>query len=287
MTDITTSWATALDTARRECGDDLNAHHEAALRCANGAYAHAYCAGSALLAAKAQHKHGHWGAYVRALPFAASTAAKYMKFARGIDSGQISTRVEISGGISGAIAAMQGREPKALPAAEPLHVERAAALLREVRDSIDFESMSLEECERVLEAAIQIRDTAMQLQKRHELQLGALRPHEYNAIFPRCQRTVDAIAGNMRRHDNFFGVHDWPALREEWSIVLYEGKILDGKLRYAAALQAEVVPAFVDFEGDDADALTFVEIRNLRRGHFSETQRAAAALLAARREAAQ
>lgn len=60
--------------------------------------------------------------------------------------------------------------------------------------------------------------------------------------------------------------------RPENPIVLYEGKILDGRNRYAAAKKAGVDPVFIEYNG--IDAWKYVVSQNLHRRHLDETQRA-------------
>lgn len=58
-------------------------------------------------------------------------------------------------------------------------------------------------------------------------------------------------------------------------IVTYDGLILDGRNRLAACAMAEVKPAFTEFEGDDDDALAFVQSVNNARRHQSKGSLAA------------
>jgi hypothetical protein len=59
-----------------------------------------------------------------------------------------------------------------------------------------------------------------------------------------------------------------------YSIVLYEGMILDGRARYRACLQAGVEPHFRVFEGDDVDALEHVWVLDFCRTNLSPDQQA-------------
>lgn len=52
-------------------------------------------------------------------------------------------------------------------------------------------------------------------------------------------------------------------------IVLYQGKILDGRNRYLAATAAELKPETIDFDGDDDEARQFVERANEVRRHLA------------------
>lgn len=57
-------------------------------------------------------------------------------------------------------------------------------------------------------------------------------------------------------------------------VVLFDGKILDGRHRYLACKKAEVTPVFREFFGSDDEALQFVKRENIDRNHYNEGQRA-------------
>ena len=59
------------------------------------------------------------------------------------------------------------------------------------------------------------------------------------------------------------------------------GAILDGRNRLVACITAGVEPSFVDFVGDEGEALDEVLCRNLQRRDLTESQRAAIAAEAA------
>ena len=89
----------------------------------------------------------------------------------------------------------------------------------------------------------------------------------------------------VKRHDlsRLFG--DMPG--DEWSrlghsikrdglqhpITLWQGKILDGWHRYQACLKAGVEPRFVEFDGDDREALGFVMRENAYRRHLTDAMK--------------
>ena len=54
-----------------------------------------------------------------------------------------------------------------------------------------------------------------------------------------------------------------------WPIVLWDGKILDGRNRYLAARRAGVEPAFVARDFTPDEAAEFVEMANLHRRHLT------------------
>jgi hypothetical protein len=60
-------------------------------------------------------------------------------------------------------------------------------------------------------------------------------------------------------------------------IVLYEGKIIDGRNRYRACLVADVKPYTKSSGWADVDPLTYVISANLHRRHLTTQQRAAIA----------
>ena len=60
-------------------------------------------------------------------------------------------------------------------------------------------------------------------------------------------------------------------------IILFEGRILDGRNRYRACLEAGIEPEFVEFSGTREEALEHVRIHNLHRRDLSISQRAMAA----------
>ena len=90
--------------------------------------------------------------------------------------------------------------------------------------------------------------------------------HEIDLLFPWDENVVDAITEDMLR--NGYG-DDYPP------IILFEDKVLDGKLRLEAARRAQVMPRFEFFDGDARSALEYAIRLNGRRRRFSEAQRAA------------
>jgi ParB-like chromosome segregation protein Spo0J len=85
--------------------------------------------------------------------------------------------------------------------------------------------------------------------------------HDLANIFPMlAEDEANALAHDILEH----------GLREP--ITLLEGKILDGRNRYLACLDAGVEPRFVPYKGDNPAA--YVVSLNLKRRHLDESQRA-------------
>lgn len=91
-------------------------------------------------------------------------------------------------------------------------------------------------------------------------------PHPYANIFPMMSdEEMTSLVTSMKENG-----YD-PLI----PIVLYEGMILDGRNRYAAAQKAGVEPTFMQYEGDDV--LDYAIRLNLQRRHLDSTQRAVVA----------
>jgi hypothetical protein len=87
------------------------------------------------------------------------------------------------------------------------------------------------------------------------------KPHELSNIFPLIEgKDFVELKEDIKAH----------GLREP--IVLFEGKILDGRNRFRACQETGVTPVFEEYTG--TDPLSFVISLNLKRRHLNESQRA-------------
>lgn len=90
--------------------------------------------------------------------------------------------------------------------------------------------------------------------------------HDYANLFP----MLDAAGQDALRADvQEYGVRE--------PVILFAGRILDGRNRYMAARDLGQDFPVADFEGTDAEALSYVLSTNLHRRHLTESQRAAVA----------
>jgi hypothetical protein len=93
-------------------------------------------------------------------------------------------------------------------------------------------------------------------------------PHPLADLFPRLTGDdLAALAEDIKTNGG---------LRHP--IVLYGGKVLDGRNRLAACKLAKVEPRYEEFTGTDDEALAFVLSANLHRRHLTTAQKAALAV---------
>ncbi|MEZ6186178.1 MAG: hypothetical protein R3F62_14360 [Planctomycetota bacterium] len=92
-----------------------------------------------------------------------------------------------------------------------------------------------------------------------------LEAHEIATLFPRMS-SVDL--DHLRT-----SLSDQGQLEE---ILLFEGKILDGRHRYDTCVELGIEPRFREFEGDAQEAFAYSVALNLSRRHLTTVQRAAA-----------
>lgn len=92
-------------------------------------------------------------------------------------------------------------------------------------------------------------------------------PHPIADLFPMMsEKDISELSADLREN----------GLLEP--VVLFEGKILDGRNRYAACEKAGVSPRFVEWKGEGGSPLRFVLSHNLHRRHLTTAQRAAVAV---------
>jgi len=84
--------------------------------------------------------------------------------------------------------------------------------------------------------------------------------HDICLWSPFIESTVGKIAKNMED-----GGYD-----RKHAILIYEGKILDGRHRYLASVKAGVDPIFTEFQGTRKEAVKEVTKEQVDRGHWSE-----------------
>lgn len=86
--------------------------------------------------------------------------------------------------------------------------------------------------------------------------------HEYANIFPlMTEAELEGLSADIKAN----------GFSKEHPIVLFEGKVLDGRNRLVACNQAGIAPTFKEYRGDDA--LAYVETENLNRRNLNESQK--------------
>lgn len=87
--------------------------------------------------------------------------------------------------------------------------------------------------------------------------------HEICLWLPHKPETVEDIANDMLAN----------GFRLDRAIATYEGKILDGRHRYEAAIKAGVDPIFAEFQGTKEEAIAYVTSENVARRHLNNREK--------------
>tara|TARA_R110001599_G_C12182582_1_gene654184 strand:+ start:72 stop:989 length:918 start_codon:yes stop_codon:yes gene_type:complete len=87
--------------------------------------------------------------------------------------------------------------------------------------------------------------------------------HEVCLWLPYKPETVEDIANDMAAN----------GFRLDRAIATYEGKILDGRHRYEAAIKAGVDPIFAEFQGTKEEAIAYVISENVARRHLNNREK--------------
>ena len=87
--------------------------------------------------------------------------------------------------------------------------------------------------------------------------------HEFCLWLPHKPETVEDISNDMAAN----------GFRLDRAITTHEGKILDGRHRYEAALQAGVDPIFAEFQGTKEEAIAYVTSENVARRHLNNKEK--------------
>lgn len=91
--------------------------------------------------------------------------------------------------------------------------------------------------------------------------------HEYAKLFPpMSEEEFEELVEDIRQNGQLE------------PIIVYEGKILDGRNRYNACLKLGIKPKMIDYNGESLDPLNFVISKNIKRRHLTASQKALLAL---------
>lgn len=87
--------------------------------------------------------------------------------------------------------------------------------------------------------------------------------HEICLWLPYNPQAIDDISNDMLVQ----------GYRTDRPIILFEGKILDGRHRYEAAQKVGVEPQYVNFDGTEQEAITYVTSENVNRRHLNNQEK--------------
>lgn len=91
--------------------------------------------------------------------------------------------------------------------------------------------------------------------------------HEYAKLFPpMSNEEFEELVEDIRQNGQLE------------PIIVYEGKILDGRNRYNACMKLGIKPKMVDYNGENLTPLNFVISKNIKRRHLTASQKALLAL---------
>jgi len=90
-------------------------------------------------------------------------------------------------------------------------------------------------------------------------------PHEYANLFPMMRENeYQELLASMKKNGYF----------SSCPIILFEGAILDGRNRYRAAQELNILPMFINFAGDKFQAYEYARATNFAQKIFTSDQRA-------------
>lgn len=211
---------------------DIRIAHDESRTAAEQAAERAIAAGHALLEAKDLVPHGGWSEWLEQnVGFSERTARRYMQLAKsGLKTATVADL--------GVRAAAEYLAEKRLAEERLAAAQREAERLAEERlEAEQREAERLEEERQIAEFLAEKFIVAEDILGRHGAEYAF---HPLSEVFPLMRESEFLrLVASIRDH----GLHQ--------PIHLYEGQILDGRLRYLACLEAGVEPRFEEYVEDD------------------------------------
>ena len=93
--------------------------------------------------------------------------------------------------------------------------------------------------------------------------------HPLSYAFPKDQKLIERLAASMREE----------GFDPTFPVIVYEGQVLDGFHRYSAAKLAGIEPIIKEFDGDEKEAVRFINRANSERRQLAKGAQAKAVLL--------